>query len=266
MARAAYDPGGAVPFERIARQVYADGVILKPARRLRPERWSGRASRSGITAFPRTRWKTPLRPGRRRACQRDPFMFGTARGVLGEQVTAADQAMARTAPAYWAAFARTGDPNERYRPRWRRFDPESGGDDGVHARRRLVRAGSAARPARRRAGAPRGQGGGAGRPRARSRRGAAADMRLCSLELPTRPVRGRPSVIFLGAASLLLSDGPHAIVVNGFVTRPSEAEVREGRIAAGFFPGLRVARALSASTSSTPLWSPICISTIRWTR
>lgn len=52
---------------------------------------------------------------------------------------------------------------------------------------------------------------------------------------PTRPVRGRPSVYFLGAASLLLADGPNALVVNGFVTRPSEAELREGRLPPAYF-------------------------------
>ena len=230
-ARAAYDPGGDVPFERIARQVMLDGVILEPARRL--------AQAMARAGQPVWHYRFSYEPEARRSASgaashasEIPFMFGTARGVLGEQVTAADQAMARNVLAYWAAFARTGDPNDRYRPRWRRFDPESGaimefttegpwsGPDPLRARLDVVQA-------RREGRAP---------PPGPGPDVAGAMRPYAALFLPpTRPARGRPSAIFLGAASLLLTDGPHAIVVNGFVTRPSEAEVRGGRIAPDFF-------------------------------
>lgn len=231
-ARGAYDPDGAVPFERLARQAYLDGAILEPARRL--------AQAMAQAGQPVWHYRFSYEPEARRAApgasasaSEIPFMFGTAHGVLGEPVGAADQAMAGTVLDYWAAFARTGDPNIRYRPRWRRFDAESGAmmeftAQGAWSGPDPLRARLDAWQARREGRAP--------PPAGPGPEVAGALRPFAALFLPpARPVRGRPSVISLGAASLLLADGPHAIVVNGFVTRPSEAEVRGGRIAPDFF-------------------------------
>lgn len=232
MARAAYDPGGAVPFDRIARQVYLDGVILEPARRL--------ASAMAGAGQPVWHYRFSYQIEARRAAaggavvtSEIPFMFGAAHGVLGEPVSAADRAMAGNVLDYWAAFARTGDPNVRYLPHWRRFDPESGAmmefaADGAWSGPDPLRARLDAVQARRESRAP--------PPAGPGPEVAGALRPFAALFLPpTRPAPGRPSAIFLGAASLLLADGPRAIVVNGFVSRPSEAEVGEGQVAPAYF-------------------------------
>jgi enterochelin esterase-like enzyme len=47
-----------------------------------------------------------------------PFVFETIRAKYGDAATAEDEAIAAAANGYWAAFARTGDPNGEGRPTW----------------------------------------------------------------------------------------------------------------------------------------------------
>jgi para-nitrobenzyl esterase len=52
----------------------------------------------------------------------NPFLFDYG----GAGATVQDRFTAQTLVTYWSAFARTGDPNERYWQRWEPFDPQSG--------------------------------------------------------------------------------------------------------------------------------------------
>jgi para-nitrobenzyl esterase len=51
-----------------------------------------------------------------------PYLFGTLDVRYGAAVTAKDRAMADTFMGYFAAFAKTGDPNRSDLPSWPRYD------------------------------------------------------------------------------------------------------------------------------------------------
>ena len=47
-----------------------------------------------------------------------PFVFSTVRAKYEKATTPEDEAMGEVINAYWASFARTGDPNGEGRPAW----------------------------------------------------------------------------------------------------------------------------------------------------
>jgi para-nitrobenzyl esterase len=51
-----------------------------------------------------------------------PFVFDTVAAKYGDKLVPADKAAAEAANAYWAAFAKTGDPNGVGRPNWPAYD------------------------------------------------------------------------------------------------------------------------------------------------
>ena len=51
-----------------------------------------------------------------------PFVFDTLQARYGDKVTAQDESVAQLANAYWAAFAKSGNPNGRGRPKWPTYD------------------------------------------------------------------------------------------------------------------------------------------------
>lgn len=50
-----------------------------------------------------------------------PFVFATVRAKYEGATSADDEATGALANAYWAAFARSGDPNGEGRPQWPAF-------------------------------------------------------------------------------------------------------------------------------------------------
>jgi para-nitrobenzyl esterase len=50
-----------------------------------------------------------------------PFVFATVRAKYAEATTPEDEALGAQANAYWAAFAKNGDPNAQGLPRWPAF-------------------------------------------------------------------------------------------------------------------------------------------------
>ena len=55
-----------------------------------------------------------------------PFVFDTVSARYGKDLTAADEAAARTMHKYWVAFARTGKPEPAGEPAWPTYDEHSG--------------------------------------------------------------------------------------------------------------------------------------------
>jgi para-nitrobenzyl esterase len=54
-----------------------------------------------------------------------PFVFDTVKARYGDALTAADAAAAKTAHAYWVAFAKTGKPDPQGQPAWAPFKAHS---------------------------------------------------------------------------------------------------------------------------------------------
>jgi para-nitrobenzyl esterase len=116
-ARAAYDPSGKGKLSEIRSQVGADRMMVEPARFI-----AQTVSKHGQTAYEyrfsyvaecmRAQWK-----GAPHATE-IPFVFDTVKAKYGSELTERDEAAAQAANAYWAAFARSGDPNGEGRPKW----------------------------------------------------------------------------------------------------------------------------------------------------
>src|SRR5262249_24432475 len=49
------------------------------------------------------------------------FVFDTVREKYGAQASPEDERMAKAVNGYWAAFAKTGDPNRLGQPAWPRY-------------------------------------------------------------------------------------------------------------------------------------------------
>ncbi|MBL8550227.1 MAG: carboxylesterase family protein [Hyphomonadaceae bacterium] len=118
-ARALYDPTGAADFRSVAQGVYADRLMVEPARHV-----ADVMANAGQPAF-HYRFSyaaESLRPGVNGAVHASeiPYVFDTLDASLGTAQTQADRDIAATAHAYWIAFARSGDPNGGGRLIWPR--------------------------------------------------------------------------------------------------------------------------------------------------
>ncbi|MDE1181816.1 carboxylesterase family protein [Paraburkholderia sp.] len=121
-ARMAYDPNGIADFHQIAQAVSADRMMVEPARliaRLAAEQnipsyvyrfsYVAHSMRTELHAAPHA--------------SEIPFVFNTLPVRYGKTLTDADRETARSALAYWVAFAKTGDPGDAGGPQWPRYNP-----------------------------------------------------------------------------------------------------------------------------------------------
>jgi para-nitrobenzyl esterase len=116
-ARAVYDPAGSGDVRAVGARMTMDKLMVEPARLT-----AQLIAAQGLPAYEyrfsyvassmRSQW-----PGALHATE-IPFVFDTVAAKYGKDLTAEDEATARAANAYWANFARTGDPNGAGLPHW----------------------------------------------------------------------------------------------------------------------------------------------------
>jgi len=116
-----YDPDGTASLDELKQQVFADALVVEPARHLADE-----TARAGQ---PTWHYRFSYVAERERARTKGARHGAEIRYVFDlpdVQASDADRAMAKTVGAYWVAFAKHGDPNGAGRPRWPRHDPDAG--------------------------------------------------------------------------------------------------------------------------------------------
>lgn len=123
-ARAAYDPDNTGDVRSVGMKVAMDRAMVEPARLT-----AQLISAQGLPAYEyrfsyvassmRSQW-----PGAPHATE-IPYVFDTVAAKYGKDLTAQDEATARAANAYWANFAKRGDPNGPGLPLWPRYEASS---------------------------------------------------------------------------------------------------------------------------------------------
>jgi para-nitrobenzyl esterase len=121
-AEQAFDPKGSKDVRAVGTLVASDTMMVEPAR-FAAKAWS-KAGRpvyafrfSYVADSMRGQW-----PGAPHATE-IPFVFDTVAAKYGTALTPSDARTAALANAYWAAFAKTGNPNGNGRPDWPLYEP-----------------------------------------------------------------------------------------------------------------------------------------------
>ena len=116
-ALAAYDPNKTGNLQAVGYQVAMDRIMIEPAR-FTAKVFAGQGQPSYLYRFSYVaesiRAKTPGAPH----ATEIPFVFDTVKAKYGAALTAADEAAAKAANAYWANFAKTGNPNGAGLEKW----------------------------------------------------------------------------------------------------------------------------------------------------
>jgi para-nitrobenzyl esterase len=118
---AAYDPARTGNLGEVGVGLVSDAAMVEPARLLaRLAADSGQRTYAYRFSYVASSLRKDM-AGALHATE-IPFVFGTVRAKYGEATTGEDVALAAAANAYWAAFARTGDPSGDGRPQWPAYD------------------------------------------------------------------------------------------------------------------------------------------------
>ncbi len=117
----AYDPDNTGKVNAIGTRMSTDQTMIEPARFV-AKTLSGQGRRvyeyrfSYVADAMRQKY-----PGAMHATE-IPFVFDTLKARFDDKVTPQDEKIAQLTNAYWAAFAKSGDPNGPGRPRWPAYD------------------------------------------------------------------------------------------------------------------------------------------------
>jgi para-nitrobenzyl esterase len=117
----AYDPDNSGKVSLVGTRMSTDQIMIEPARFVaKTLSGQGRSVYEYRFSYVADSMRQKY-PGAMHATE-IPFVFDTLKARDGDKVTPQDEKVAQLANAYWAAFAKSGDPNGPDRPKWPAYD------------------------------------------------------------------------------------------------------------------------------------------------